>query len=150
MRQTSAAECFSLHPPPQALSPANVSEYIVISLSLKRRKIPPVWVGTVSLAFRRAPRLVKCVLVSLCWVRDIRHVPSAKRLPHTCHHASAMQAAKGTLGAAYQYFYNSAYLSALRDCGLIFDGMSAIRAVNYSVTIMKACNMHLFAHQRLT
>lgn len=69
-----------------------IVEYIVISLSLKRGKIPPVWVGTMSLALSRAQKLVKRILVSLCWVRDIRHVPSAQRPPHTCCCTAAIQA----------------------------------------------------------
>lgn len=35
---------------------------------------------------------MKRILVSLWWVRDIRHIPSAQHLPHTCCHAFATQA----------------------------------------------------------
>lgn len=41
-QQTSAVERFSLYPPPKPCLYLMIVEYIVISLSLKRGKIPPV------------------------------------------------------------------------------------------------------------
>lgn len=64
---------------------------------------PPVWVGAVSLAIRRARRLVRPVPVSLRWLRDIRHVPSASRpsharKPHAPTHALRLASATRRCG----------------------------------------------------
>lgn len=66
-----------------------------MSLSLKRGKIPSEWVGFLSFAIRCNWGSLKRSLVSLCWVRDIGHIPSAKRLPHICDRALAAQASRG-------------------------------------------------------